>query len=281
MYKKPAYLDGSAMVVDSFGQSNYDLPQLGVELKYGMDDINYQSFWSERLTAMALWKSMKLGFVLPTAGWSNLATDLFDQKRSLTYANLGVAGEFDFPIKVIPKSGLFRFGFSYVFGNAVESDYKINNVDTNYMYNEVDNNYLVRYHVNILYTFGIKIDESYKLRFGVGGTVYNLERWYNDVSTNDETGLKEVHFKNFNDETVGGLTGRVEIMVTDVTTPYGATLQYFDGAISGNIWMQIPIVKNAVALRLDAKGFSPLFRDNHSWEVGSIFTPMLRLIVNF
>ncbi|MFH1050120.1 MAG: hypothetical protein V1779_04210 [bacterium] len=281
MYNQPQYWDGSTMMVDSFGQSNSNLPSIGVELKYGLDDINYQSFWSERLTALALWKSMKLGFILPTAGWSNLSTDLFEQKRNLTYANLGVAGEFDFPIKVIPKSGLFRFGFSYVFGDAAESDYKVNNVDTNYVFREVDNNYLVRYHANLLYTFGVKIDDNYKFRFGVGGTVYSLERWYNDVSTNPETGLKEVNFKSYNSETIGGLTGRIEFIVTDVTTPYGATLQYFDGGLSGNIWMQIPIVKNAVALRLDAKGFSPLFRDNHSWEVGGVFTPMMRLVVNF
>jgi hypothetical protein len=281
MYDKPAYWDGNAMVVDSFGNSNLTLPYLGFELKYGLDDINYQSFWSERLSAMALWKSMKLGFVLPTSGWANLAKDLFDQRRNLTYSNLGVAGEFDFPVKVIPKSGLFKFGFSYVFGDAQVAEYKNRKLDTNYVYVDGDNDYLIRYHANLMYTFAIKIDEDYKIRFGVGGTVYNLERWYNDVRVNNETGKKELHFRNFNSETIGGLTGRVEFIVTNVTTPYGATLQYFDGALSGNIWMQIPIVKNAVALRLDAKGFAPLFRDEHSWEVGGIFTPMMRLVVNF
>ncbi|MFC2132054.1 hypothetical protein ACFLSQ_11530 [Bacteroidota bacterium] len=66
MYDKPGWFDwdAGAFIVDSFASSNSNLPTLGIELKYGIDEINYQSFWSERLTAYALWKSMKLGMIL-------------------------------------------------------------------------------------------------------------------------------------------------------------------------------------------------------------------------
>ena len=78
------------------------------------------------------------------------------------------------------------------------------------------------------------------------------------------------------------MMGKIDFMVTNVSTPYGITVQYFDQAVSGDIWLQIPVYKNIYALRLDAKGFAPIFRDSgHEWEVGSIFTPMVRLIANF
>jgi hypothetical protein len=296
MYDKPGWFDYDAgiFMIDSFASSNLNLPTLGIELKYGLDEINYQSFWSERLTAYALWKSIKLGLILPTSGWSNLASDMFDQNRNLTHAGIGVAGEFDFPVKVIPKSGLFHFSFGYVFGDAAQSKYKNVNLSPD-AYTTIDeykilfnndlkryNNYLVRYNAQLLYTFAVAVDDDYMLRFGVGGTVYNVEQWYNDLVENEVTGDRDFNHKMFKSETIGGLTGKVELMVTNVTTPYGASLQYFDEGLSGGIWLQIPIVKNLVALRFDAKGFSPVFRDeNHQWEVGGIFTPMARVIVNF
>ncbi len=285
MYKVPGYFDydANSFVVDSFGTANADLPELGIELKYGIDDIGYNSFWSERLTALALWQSMKLGVILPTAGWSNLSTDLFEQDRKLTHAGIGIAGEFDFPFKVIPKSGLFHFGFAYVFGNAIESGYKNRDLhpDT-YQYTDGDNDYLIRFNADLHYTFALQIDENYMLRFGVGGTIYNVERWYNKVVTNSETGKKEINYLNFNNQNIGGLSGKMEFMATSVATPYGASVQYFDEGLSGSIWLQIPIVKNTLSLRLDAKGYSPVFRDQkHDWEIGSYFTPMARIILVF
>lgn len=281
-YALPTTWDGDVKLVDSFGITNSTLPEYGLELRYGIDEINYSSLWSERLTAYALWSSVKLGVILPTAGWSNMSTDLFDQQRNLTHASAGVAGKFDFPIKVIPKSGLFSMSFGYVFGDAVESDYKKRDLNPdNYEYTDGDNDYLIRANFNFHYTFGLAIDEDFKFRFGVGFTGYSVERWYNKVYQ-DEEGLNRIDYVSFNDEFIAGLSGRVEFMVTNIATPYGATLQYFDESLSGGIWLQIPLYKNNFALRLEAKGFSPLFRGtDHSWEVGGIFTPMARLIVNF
>jgi hypothetical protein len=281
-YKLPTNWDGDALVVDSFGVSNYELPEYGIELRYGIDEINYNSFWSERMSIYALWSSVKLGVILPTAGWSFLGADLFEQKRNLTFGSAGVTGKFDFPIKVIPKSGLFNLSFGYVFGNAVESEYKNRdlNPDT-YIYTAGDNDYLIRYNFTMHYTFGLSIDEDYKFRFGVGFTGYGVERWYNRVYK-DASENNQIEYVSFNNEFIGGLSGKIDFMVTNITTPYGASLQYFDESISSSIWLQIPLYKNNFALRMEAKGFSPLFRNtDHSWESGGYFTPMARLIVNF
>jgi len=88
----------------------------------------------------------------------------------------------DFPIKVIPQSGVFSLSGSYVFGDAKEPSYKNrhNYYDTigGFYYNDDDlffNDYLVRYTGQFHYTFGISIDESYQLRFGIGATLYGAE----------------------------------------------------------------------------------------------------------
>jgi hypothetical protein len=65
------------------------------------------------------------------------------------------------------------------------------------------------------------------------------------------------------------------------TTPFGASIQYFDEALGTNIWLQIPIIDNTLAIRLDAKGYFVAFRDRHKWEDYSVIMPMVRLIVNF
>ncbi len=282
-YNKPAYWDGEKMAVDSTGNSNYNLPNLGIEVKYGLDEIGYPSFWSERMTAYALWKSGKLGLILPTSGWSNLSNDLFDIDRNLTHGGVGLAGEFDFPIKLIPKSGVFHASFGYVFGNAEETSYKdrpetVADFDNVVMSNYDD--YLIRYNTQIHYTFGVAIDQDYMFRFGVGGTVYGVEKWNNSVDSS-ESGEKLI-YSQYDEETIGGMSAKVEFMATYVTTPYGMTVQYFDERLFGNIWLQIPIVENTLALRLDAKAFAPLFEDEeHGWETGGYFIPMARFIVNF
>ena len=84
------------------------------------------------------------------------------------------------------------------------------------------------------------------------------------------------------DETVGGLSGKIEIMAKNIATPYGAAVQYFDEALMANLWLQIPVIENTLALRIDAKGYFVAFREDvHAWENSSVFTPMARVIVNF
>ncbi|MGE5480155.1 MAG: hypothetical protein ACM3U1_06970 [Chloroflexota bacterium] len=278
--------DGTVDTISSV--TNHNLPKIGVELRYGIEEINYPSLWSERLTLSALWKNVKLGLILPTAGWSSMTSDLFEVERKLTHGGTGVAGQADFPMPVIPNSGIFHFSLGYVFGNAKPASYKNRDLTpdnfptggidpTNLFYND----YLVRFNGQFHYTFGIAIDDDYLLRFGIGATAYTMERWTDALELNPETGDKVV-FRKAGEETVGGLSGKIEFMSTNVSTPYGASAQYFDEGIYGNVWLQIPVIENTFALRLDAKGyFKPFADEPRPWENDSVFLPSARLIVNF
>jgi hypothetical protein len=270
--------------------TNSDLPLLGLELKYGIDEINYSSFWSERLTFSALWKNVKLGFILPTSGWSQLSSDMFDQKRKLTNGGVGIAGQFDFPIAVIPESGVFNMTFGYVFGDAVRSNHtngtgEVIDWDPNGDVEiDAENNseWLIRGNASIHYTFAVAVDADYWFRFGVGGTGYSAEKWRDMRDENLETGVIKGLYSKVETESVVGLSGRIEFMAKEVTTPFGASLNYFDEALGAMIWLQIPIVPNTFAIQLDAKGYFTAFKkDPRPWEESSIFTPMARFIVNF
>lgn len=275
------YIDGYVDTISN--TTNMNLPKIGLELKYGIDEINYPSFWSERITASALWENVKLGLILPTNGWSSLSKDLFEVDRKLTHGGFGLAARMDFPIKVIPKSGVFNFSFGYVFGDAKESEYKNRKLDPDNFVDDVkDNDYLVRFNGTLLYTFGVAIDEDYMMRFGIGGTIFNMESWHNNLETNPDTGENSLSFAKKEDETIGGITGRFDFMAKNIATPYGATLQYFNESLFTNIWLQIPIVENTFALRLEAKGYFTAFKDAPAiWENESVFMPMARFIVTF
>jgi hypothetical protein len=88
----------------------------------------------------------------------------------------------DFPIKIIPQSGIFSMSASYVFGDAKVPTYK-NRKDHYdregmFIYNQYDlfyNDHLVRYTAQFHYTFGLAIDETYQVRFGIGATIYGAE----------------------------------------------------------------------------------------------------------
>ncbi len=266
---------------------NTDLPKIGVELKYGIDEINYASLWSERMTLSALWQNVKLGVILPTGGWSSLSEDVFDQTRMLTHGGVGISGAADFPIKIIPKGGVFQLSGGYIFGDAEEASYKDRNLNIDnfeYQYNAYDNflkyDYFIRGNAQLHYTFAISVDADYMLRFGIGATVYNVEQWGYKYDRSDSE--DEVKYYKVEDETKGGISGKMDFMVRDVATPYGATLQYFDEALFGKVWIQFPVIDNTLSIRLDAKGYFNAFRDeDHPWEDGSVFTPMARFIVNF
>lgn len=265
--------------------TNQGLPKYGIELRYGIEDINYPSLWSERMTIRALWENVKLGLVLPTNGWASLSKDAFNIDRRLTFGGWGVSGEADFPFKVIRNSGVFKVSGAYVFGDAKEADYKnrglnIDNYETIYPllddYGKYD--YLIRANGQLHYTFGVSIDEDYLLRFGLGGTVYNAEKW--TLQPNEDR--DKIIMKKIDDETVGGISGRVEFMSKNAVTPYGGSVQYFDEAIIANLWLQIPVVQNTFALKIDVKGYWTAFRDKlHPWEKSNVFIPMVRAIINF
>jgi len=271
---------------EPYDYANSNLPSYGAEIRYGIDEINYPSFWSERLAVRAIWDNLKFGVILPTNGWSSLTSDLFDIDRTMTHAGFGVSVNADFPVKIIPQSGVFSFGGSYVFGDAKESTYKnrqklIDNNEYVYYYNSVlCNDYLVRYTGQLHYTFGVNIDDGYQMRFGIGGTVYSMESWRNKQEVNDE-GEEVWNFIHERDDVIGGISMKAEYMASSVTTPYGISVQYFDESLACNAWLQIPVVTNTFFVRLDAKGFVAAFKDEpRPWEKRSLFMPMVRLIFN-
>ncbi len=269
------------LLIDYRYPANAFLPDFGLEMKYGIDELYYPSFWSERMTISALWDNVKFGVILPTNGWSSFSTDIFDQQRMLTHAGIGIAGQLDFPFVLIPESGIFHLGFGYVFGNAEISEYKNRNLDPDiFVTNQFDNDYLIRAHGQLHYTFGISVDDDYYLRFGMGGTIYTMERWYNMLETTEEE--NKVVFKELDSETVGGVSGKIEFMATNTTTPYGGSIQYFDESLGINAWLQVPIIEDALVLRLDANGYVTAFKENlRDWERSSVIIPMARFIVIF
>lgn len=256
--------------IDSTMATNNSLPKYGVELKYGLEDINYPSLWTQRMSLNAVWGATRLGVVLPTNGWASLSDDL-GAKRTMTYAGFGVNGAFDFPIRVISESGVFNFTTSYVFGDASESDHKVFDIEAN-----VGRDYLIRYHAALQYSFAIKIDNDFMFRMRLGGTVYGVEGWQNRRPANDTA----ISFLKSTTETVGGLSGRIDFMTTSWSTPAGFSLSYFDASVLGTMWLQVPIV-NQFAVRFDARIFAPVFRDPHAWEQSSVVIPAVRFIYNF
>lgn len=276
-------LDSNGRRIISYEEpSNKYLPKFGLEMRYGIPEINYNSLWSERMTVSALWQNVKLGIILPTNGWSNMSKEVLDQNRKLTHAGVGLAGSVDFPFKVIPKSGIFHFSFGYVFGDAVESEYKNRNLDPLVNpENRFDNDYVIRASAQLHYTFGMVIDENYQLRFGIGGTVYELEKWYNKLDLHDN-GVPYFRFSKLESETIGGISASLEFMGINPTTPYGASLKYFDEALAANLWLNIPIVENMLSMKFDLNAYFTQFRkEPHPWENESLFTPMVRFIVVF
>lgn len=280
-YPLVTYFDQNTgdLVVDSFWVTNEALPEFGVELRYGIPEISYPSLWSERLTLSAIWQSVKLGIILPTAGWSQLGESVYNVNRKLTYAGFGVAGTFDFPFKVIPQSGVFRASLGYVFGDAQIPGFKTEPTIDNY--NSYFNDYLIRANAQLHYTFGVSVDDDYWFRFGIGGTVYSAEFWNYKLFNNEETNLDEIRYIKTDSETIGGISGRVEFMSKNILTPFGASIQYFDEALGATVWLQIPVIPQTFSLRLDASGYFVAFRDAHLWENNSVFMPHVRFIFNF
>ncbi len=260
--------------------NNY-LPKYGVELKYGIDEINYPSLWAERVALNAIWSSVKLGIILPTGGWSSLSGDL-GADRKLTHGGFGINGNFDFPFKVVPRSGVFNASFGYVFGDAEPATYKDRELDPFvFQENLEDGDYFIRMNARLHYTFAVSVDEDHLFRFGLGGTMYRIEYWTHRAR--EDANLEPiVEFEELEDrsETRGGISGLFEFMKRNTTTPWGVSVQYYDEAVWGNIWLHIPVTPQ-IGVRIDTRGYVPVLRDEHVWEAGSVLLPSLRFIYNW
>lgn len=272
-YERPKADDGSTIVPDSGSvgpATNNNLPKYGVELRYGLEDINYPSLWSERMSLNALWGASRLGLVLPTSGWSSLASDL-GATRTMTNAGIGINGSFDFPIRVVSQSGVFNVSASYVFDDAAKTDHQVFDADNRRF---VDN--LVRFHAAAHYTFAVRIDKDFMFRFRLGGTVYNMEQWGQRQLPGDTA----ASFAKLQSETIGGVSGRIDFMTTGWATPVGFSISYFDDTMLGLAWLQVPVMPE-MAIRFDARIFTPVFRDARLWEREAIVLPSIRFVFNF
>ena len=81
-------------------------------------------------------------------------------------------------------------------------------------------------------------------------------------------------------EGVAGLSGRIEFMNRSRTVPWGASLQFVDGSMSGDVWAQVPVV-NGFDLRIMAQYFLVALRDPKPWEEQTIVLPSLQMLFNF
>lgn len=276
----PDYADSSKMVKETVEKEvliyNRSLPKYGVELKYGIEDINYPSVWSNRMSLNAIWGGARLGVVLPSTGWAGVS-DNFGAKRTLTTGGIGVNGSIDFNIPVIPsETGVFNASASFVSGDAsIENDLLLPNQKEG---GEL-RNFLIRSHGALSYTFAIKVDNTNLFRFRLGGAFYGVEAWYKTEIDDGGGGVKDTSINSRN-QFIGGILGRVEYMNTAASTPFGVSVQFFDAALSGTAWLQIPIT-DEFNLRLDGRFFAPVIREAYSWERSSVFLPTARFILNF
>lgn len=269
-YERPPAGDDAE--IDSTMGTNRYLPKYGVELKFGLEDLNYPGLWSNRAAINALWGSSKLGLILPSGLWSNVSNDLGSQ-LTMTNAGIGVNGQFDFPIKVVSQSGVFRLTAGYVFSDAKKSDHmRLDTASNRY------EDYLVRFNGSLQYSFAVKIDKDFMFRMRLGGTLYNMETWIEKDTVID--GELDKAFVKDGSQTIGGLSGAVDFMTTSWSTPVGASLSYFDETLLTSAWLQIPIA-DPFAVRLSARIFTPVFRDPRPWELESVVMPAVDLIFNF
>jgi len=287
------------------------LPQYGVELKAGLDDIGYPSLWSERWVASALWGGQKLGVILPTDLWNGqFIKPIFSLDRRFTHGPAGLAGTFDFPFKLIDRSGVFNVSGSYAFGeNVRRTNYgqviesRTERVMTPGMpardsiipTKRVDN--FIRAHGQFNYTFAIGINDPdreeqvYYIRFKVGGAGYLIQQYVNTMLSPQEMQENPTYSASDRqgaDGTVGSRfvfspLFRIEYMGTGLSVPFGAYVQYFDQAISGQVWLQVPIAPEGflTGIRGEGRIFAPVARPANPWEASTVITASVRFILRW
>lgn len=212
-------------------------------------------------------------------------------------------------------------------------------------YRNYELSYLPRFHAQAHYSFAINIDRYSFFRFKLGATAYMMQRYtelakfagkdsktgkdivetknrlidqysYNDLSIyNKYDGLAIAGLSGLNaTETIAGLSGRIEFMTNteEQTVPWGGALQYFDGSLSGDMWIQVPVYgfskttkivpavtdstasadasssttdastnSFALSLRAQAQFYQTIFRDPRPWELQTVVIPSLQILMNF
>jgi hypothetical protein len=131
------------------------------------------------------------------------------------------------------------------------------------------------------YTFSIGINDpdkenlGYNLRFKIGAAGYQMEQW-----VPQSLGADFVPGTDRTSKLIFNPFFRIEYMSYGLSVPFGAYLQYFDGAGSGMGWIQVPISDTGflTAIRLDGRIFLPIARAPYEWESSLVALPSLRFI---
>ena len=262
----------------------------GVELIGNFDELNYPSVWGGRMTLNAILRNVKIGAVLPQPrfGGATIAeSGLFDKPQKIL-GGYGIAFGGDFVAPMINNSGLFNFHASYTFDEAgtdamTTTVFDISPAGDTSRRVQGEAAYLIRYAFKGYYSFGFYADRDaqHLFRLKLGGGVYGVDtyerqQYFGPGESLDTTAvLRDVTSKNH-----GSVAGKIEYMKGGTDIPYGAGLQYFDGSIQSNIWIQFIVARN-IDLKLEGKYFTPLFRDPRPWESNSLVIPSLEVKYHF
>jgi hypothetical protein len=285
-----------------------NLPKYGAELRFGNDEIGYPSLWSQRVTANVLWDGVKLGAVLPSSLWAPQLLSFLNtpQRQTNLREGIGINGAVDFPFKLIDRSGVFNAAGAFLIGRNVQYLYQgafANPFETGTADSvRFRKSFLMRWHATAAYSFAIGINDpdkenlGYFIRFKIGFGAYQMEEWQrtSEWKRIPDPVTNMMRFQTAAEEmadtppTLTQITSslkasplvRVEYMGAGLSAPFGASLQYFDGAVTGHIWIQVPISDTGflTAIRVDGRGFLPLIRGPYEWENTLVGIPSLRFI---
>lgn len=252
--------------------TNDSLPKIGLELRYGIDELNYYSFWSNRVSLNVIWDNMKVGVILPTNLYAPSFDNVFNCERKLRSNNFGLYAQSNFAFARIPNSGVFQVGGGIVFGDPDRI------VDSA----EYTRDYQISFHAQAHYSFGARIGNNYWFRFGVGGTFYQIRTFENSQIRPDTAFV----YREIDSKFMGGLSGKIEFMATNVSTPYGFSIQYLSEGLGAGGWLEVPITKNlfdalGLDLKFELKAYTKIFSQPEPWEIKNYFVFMPRLIVRF
>ncbi|KXK55765.1 MAG: hypothetical protein UZ07_CHB004001878 [Chlorobi bacterium OLB7] len=266
----------------------------GVELRNNLDELNYPSIWGGRMTLNAMLENVKLGVVLPTlrfgeTGDTSYATSGFGNNNQKILGGIGAAFSGDFAFPIMDNSGLFNVFATYTFSEQDLDDIRPRKlIRQGGIFVEDPNNrgeraWLVRYAAQTYYSFGFFLDDNaqFLFRLKLGATLYGMDEF---ARQNDTTSIisekEEMVFAKTEDETKAGVSGKLEFMRSGTRIPFGASIQYFDQSILGNIWIQF-FPSQRWDLKVEGKLAAAVLRDPYPWENKTIFAPSVTVKYHF
>ncbi len=289
---------------------NQPIPKWGVEVRSNFDEINYPSIWGGRTTVSAVLENVRIGVVLPAFRFGEtIAESGIGSTPQNIIGGYGAAMSGDFAFPLLDNSGLFNFYASYTFSEAQttsvgpQSDqFSIDPDDSSVTFalnpQTGENAYLVRYAAIGFYSFGFFADKdaNHLFRVKLGGGAYGIDTFKRSLDTSDTElfrqglqtdgpegvpdTLRTLYQASASVESRGGVGARIEYMRAGTKYPFGAGVQYFDGSLLGNIWLQFTIGQQ-LDLKLEGKYFTPLFRTARLWENENLVVPTVTFKYHF